>query len=57
MHGFASPHIMLVGFTLGAETSTGCCMRPKKGQGLTLSNAIKDLVKALSSILVVMAAI
>jgi hypothetical protein len=32
-------------------------MRPKKGQGLTLSNAIKDLVKALSSILVVMAAI
>jgi hypothetical protein len=31
-------------------------MRPKTGQGLTLSDAIKDLVDALSSILVVMTA-
>jgi hypothetical protein len=32
-------------------------MRPKTGQGLTFSDAIMDLVEALSSILVVMTAI
>lgn len=42
---------------LELKTSTGCCMRPKTGQGLTFSDAIMDLVEALSSILVVMTAI